>query len=238
MHDLFTFANILSLIIGLISGALIFTFIYLNKVKGTINNIITKGNKKIKHSPELKRTIKYYKSVLKKKKILGIIPLKNKRDIKTLNEEILKIETNSPQKLTDLVFYLVKENARLAHPTSNMPLLEVTIENAYFNVMDIIIKVNRILDIKYISYLKKLKAKEVIYLYNLYRKTKDLLEKKVISIPVIIFKLIMVIVNIFGIAYWVKRASRALMISSTGDLIITSLLEIVDLETKSIYKPK
>lgn len=241
MPEIFTFGNIITLILGVLSGILIAVFIYLSKIKKSINQIIKNNNddSELEIDDSLNNVINYYNKGIKKKYILGIIPLKNKHDTSELNQKYLNFESNEVLKITDLLKYLFLEAAKKSYPNSNNPLLELSINEIYTKTLDILNKLNEIINIKSISYIKTMKIKEIIYLYNIYKLYKGLIQKKGISISIMFIKVGLLFINIFGIAYWIKRTSRALAISSIGDLIITSVFEFTYIEALDIYnKPK
>ena len=237
MPEIFTLGNIITFILGILSGILIAVFIYLSKLKKNINAIITNNNELSidNNDTTLDNTIKYYNRALKKKKLLGIFPLKNNQDTSKLNQEYLNFESNECLKITDLIKHLFVSAAKKKYPNSDRPILELSINEIHDNAKNTLNKLNGIIKIKSISYIRNLKVKEIIYIYNIYKISKGILNKKGISISIMLFKSVMVLINIFGFAYWIKRASRAFAISSIGDLVITSIFEFTYLEALSIY---
>ena len=226
--------------IGLIWGALIFIKRKKNFVLKHINQGFTNidNEEKKKVDKLINNVYSYHVSSRKTnvKLLFGIINIKRKVDYEKLAESKLGLVNKSePLNLTSELLLLIEEVARIYYPDSENPIYELTIEELFLLVREVIeLFSNVIYDIG-IPNLDKLKVstiKDLIIIGGKFKKVYNLKGVKItIGLINALFKLQSVVTPI----YWIKKGTNDLSINSLSQFVIKCMFEIVAKETANIY---
>ena len=226
--------------IGLIWGALIFIKRKKNFVLKHINQGFTNidNEEKMKVDKLINNVYLYHVSSRKTnvKLLFGIVNIKRKIDYEKLAESKLGlVNISEPLNLTSELLLLIEEVARIYYPDSENPIYELTIEELFLLVREVIeLFSNVIYDIG-IPNLDKLKVSTIKDLIIIGGKFKKVYNLKGVKITVGLINALFKLQSVVTPIYWIKKGTNDLSINSLSQFVIKCMFEIVAKETANIY---
>ena len=226
--------------IGLIWGALIFIKRKKSFVLKHINQGITNiNNEEEKQVDKIINNVYSYHVTARKtnvKLLFGIINLKKKIDYKQLAKT--KLGMNDKHELVSLsneLLYLIEEVAKIYYPNSENPIYELTIEELFLLLKEIIDLLSNVVYDIGIPNLEKLKVSTIKDLVIIGGKFRRVYSLKGVRITVGLINAMFKLQSIVTPIYWIKKGTNELSINSLSQFIIKCMFEIVGKETAHIY---
>lgn len=244
-------SNILTLLVGILLGVVFGASIIFYKKAKNFNKAIDQRliyNKSEVTEDYSKALTKYHIKARKNQVKLfgGAITLKKKVDYDLLLNE-LKEEFNITHINVDffdkpyLSLYeelnlLVLSIAKYYYPNSNKPLFELTCNELFqmfrliIDLVEDFIKSIGIKDLEYIS------IKEYKTLVTLGLKIKSTYDIKAVKTSIRVLNVIIRLQGLINPIYWINKGSKAVMITSFNQFIISYIFDIVAKTVSSVYE--
>ena len=240
----FTLTDVLLLgfgiFIGLIWGALIFIKRKKNFVLKHINQGLKDADKeeKKKVNKLVTNVYSYHVSARKTnvKLLFGIINIKRKVDYEKLALDKLGINGNKELiTLPNELLLLIEEVARIYYPNSENPIYELTIEELFLLIREIISLFSNVIYDIGIPNLEKLKVLTIKDLIVIGGKFKKVYNLKGVRITVGLINALFKLQSVVTPIYWIKKGTNELSIGSLSQFVTKCMFEIVAKETANVY---
>ena len=239
----FTLTDILLLVfgifIGLIWGALIFIKRKKNIVLKHIKNNQTTDLEQTKQVKEIINNVYSYHVTARRtnvKLLFGIINLKKKVNYTSLAMKKLELENqNELVNIQRELLLLVEKIAKVYCPNSENPLYELTIEELFLLIREIIRLFSNVIYDLGIPNLEKLKVSTVKDLIIFGGKFKKVYNLKGVRITIGLINALFKLQSVVTPIYWIKKGTNELSIGSLSQLMIKCMFEIVGKETAYVY---
>ena len=239
----FTLTDILLLVfgifIGLIWGALIFIKRKKNIVLKHIKNNQTTDLEQTKQVKEIINNVYSYHVTARRtnvKLLFGIINLKKKVNYTSLAMKKLELENqNELVNIQRELLLLVEKIAKVYYPNSENPLYELTIEELFLLIREIIRLFSNVLYDLGIPNLEKLKVSTVKDLIIFGGKFKKVYNLKGVRITIGLINALFKLQSVVTPIYWIKKGTNELSIGSLSQFMIKCMFEIVGKETAYVY---
>ena len=239
----FTLTDILLLVfgifIGLIWGALIFIKRKKNIVLKHIKNNQTTDLEQTKQVKEIINNVYSYHVTARRtnvKLLFGIINLKKKVNYTSLAMKKLELENqNELVNIQRELLLLVEKIAKVYYPNSENPLYELTIEELFLLIREIIRLFSNVIYDLGIPNLEKLKVSTVKDLIIFGGKFKKVYNLKGVRITIGLINALFKLQSVVTPIYWIKKGTNELSIGSLSQFMIKCMFEIVGKETAYVY---
>ena len=240
----FTFTDIILLCFGVFIGIVWGAFIFIKRKKAFVLKHINNGfinidkKQKILINKKINNVYHYHLAARRTnvKLLFGIINIKKKVDYKSLAEKNLGIsDSDSLIFFSKELMWLVEEVARIYYPDSKNPLFELTIEELFLLIREIINLLSNVVYDIGIPNLEKLKVSTIKDLILFSGKVMKVYNLRSVRITVGFINAAFKIQSVVTPIYWIKKGTNDLSITSLSQFIIKCMFEIVGKETANIY---
>ncbi len=226
--------------IGLIWGALIFIKRKKNLVLKHINQGLASTIKEEKKQVDkiINNVYSYHITSRRTnvKLLFGIINIKKKIDYQKLALTKLELDNQIEQlSLTKELYLLIERIAKIYYPNSEYPICELTIEELFLLIREIIRLISNVVYDIGIPNLEKLKVSTIKDLMIIGGKVKKVYSLKGVRITVGLVNALFKLQSIVTPIYWIKKGTNELSIGSLSQFLIKCMFEIVGKETAYIY---
>ncbi len=240
----FTFTDILLLcfgiFIGIVWGAFIFIKRKRNFVLKHINqgfNYITEEDKK-EINKKINNVYNYHLAARRTnvKLLFGIVNIKKKVNYQTLAETKLGISNSSKLiPFTNELMWLINDVAKMYYPDSKNPIFELTIEELFLLIREIITLLSNIVYDIGIPNLEKLKVSTIKDLVLFGGKVMKVYNLKGVRITIGFINAAFRLQSVVTPIYWIKKGTNDLSITSLSQFLVKCIFEVVGKETANIY---
>ena len=240
----FTFTDILLLCFGVFIGVVWGAFIFIKRKRNFVLKHINQGFTNIdkEQQKEINKKINdvynYHLAARRTnvKLLFGIINIKKKVDYCGLAEKRLGVkDCDSLFTLTDELIWLVEEVAKIYYPDSKKPIFELTIEELFILVREIIYLLSNVIYDIGIPNLEKLKVSTIKDLVLIGGKVMKVYNLRSVRITIGFVNAAFKLQSIVTPIYWIKKGTNDLSITSLSQFLIKCMFEIVGKETANIY---
>lgn len=240
----FTFTDIILLCFGVFIGIVWGAFIFIKRKRSFVLKHINKGFSNINNeerkliNDKINDVYSYHLAARRTnvKLLFGIINMKRKVDYKMLAENNLGIsDRDSLISLVDELMWLVEEVASIYYPDSKNPLFELTIEELFLLIREIISLLSNVVYDIGIPNLEKLKVSTIKDLVLFGGKVMKVYNLRSVRITIGFINAAFKIQSVVTPIYWIKKGTNDLSITSLSQFIIKCMFEIVGKETANIY---
>lgn len=240
----FTFTDILLLCFGVFIGIVWGAFIFVKRKRNFVLKHINQGFKNIDNDQqkEINKKINdvynYHLSARRTnvKLLFGIVNIKKKIDYSELAEKRLGIiNHDSLIGLTDELLWLIEEVAKIYYPDSKNPIFELTIEELFLLIREIITLLSNVVYDIGIPNLEKLKVSTIKDLVLIGGKVMKVYNLRSVRITVGFINAAFKLQSVITPIYWIKKGTNDLSITSLSQFLIKCMFEIVGKETANIY---
>ncbi len=229
----FTFATVFALLIGIYFGIFITFLIYVNSIFKTINKEISLTKKRInKDSNDL--TIVEEKVHKKIKEAQETFKYKTKHS-KIKGMDLLFPYSNGKINKNTITYNLINSIAIEFNPKSTNPLSEITIEEAIDFIKSITLKIEQLLSLPSVHFLKKLKINTIINIINVVEYIEKNKIIKIYNSSKKYINFLLFILKILNPVTWIKKLAIQPVIKLLSGKIISSLIEFIGLEAFELY---
>lgn len=229
----FTFATVFALLIGIYFGIFITFLIYVNSIFKTINKEISLTKKRInKDSNNL--TIVEEKVQKKIKEAQETFKYKTKHS-KIKGMDLLFPYSNGKINKNTITYNLVNSIAIEFNPKSTNPLSEITIEESLDFIKSITLKIEQLLSLPSVHFLKKLKINTIINIINVVEYIEKNKIIKIYNSNKKYINFLLFILKILNPVTWIKKLAIQPVIKLLSGKIISSLIEFIGLEAFELY---
>lgn len=226
--------------IGLIWGALIFVKRKRKLILKQINigyNNITK-EEQIEINKKINNIYNYHNDARKTnvKLFFGIIDLKKQIDYNLLAEKRLGI-TNSDEMLTlsEEMLWLINDIASMYYPDSKHPLFELTIDELFLLIREILSLISNVIFDIGIPNLEKLKMSTIKELVLIGGKVKYIYNLKGVRLTVGFINAAFKLQSVVTPIYWIKKGTNVVSVNSLSQFLTKCMFEVVGKVTANIY---
>lgn len=240
----FTLTDILLLCFGIFIGVVWGAFIFVKRKRDFVLKHINKGFKNIdkEEQKEVNKKINnvylYHLEARRTnvKLLFGIINIKKKVDYENLAEKRLGISgSDSLIGLTHELIWLIEEVARIYYPDSKNPIYELTIEELFLLIREIITLLSNIVYDIGIPNLEKLKVSTIKDLVLIGGKVKKVYNLRGVRLTIGFINAAMKLQSVVTPIYWIKKGTNDLSITSLSQFLIKCIFEVVGKETANVY---
>lgn len=241
----FGLKEIFILLFGIFIGIVLGTFYFIKRKRKLILSHINKQyqfvpneEKEIIESKINKIYSYHQKSRKTKIKLLfGLITIKKKVNQKELLLEKLNFDKddNLPLSITNEIWWLINEVAKIYYPNSDKPIFELSIDEILLLTREICSLLYNILNDLGIPNLEKIKINQLNDLIKVTGKVSKIYNIRGIKFTVKVFNAAIKIQSVITPIYWIKKGTNVLTISSLSQFIIKSMFELIAKETANIY---
>lgn len=239
----FTLTDCLLLLFGIFIGLIWGSLIFIKRKKNIVIKHIKKdSNGSLEQNKEVNKIINnvysYHVTARRTnvKLLFGIVNLKKKVDYNALALKKLELENkNDLVTLPNELLLLVEKVAKVYYPNSETPLYELTIEEIFLLIREIIRLLSNIIYDIGIPNLDKLKVSTVKDLIIFGGKFKKVYSLKGVRITVGLINAIFKLQSVVTPIYWIKKGTNELSISSLSQFMIKCMFEVVGKETAYVY---
>lgn len=240
----FSLSKIIGLVFGIVVGLVIGAYIFISSKKKKIISANDEKYHEIDHENILKtdfliNNVSIYHSKARKTKrklFFGLINIKRKVDYTSLAEKYLNIkDCEKLYTFPEELYWLVYNTAKLYYPDSSYPLFELTIDEVFVLVREIISLVSRSINSLEIANIENLKVSQIISVVSLGNKVKKYASIKAIRISINVINFIVRLQAFITPVYWIKRGTSFAAIDNIGQYFYKSLFEIIGKETSLLY---
>ena len=228
--------TIISLIVGLFIGFSIGLGIIIKEKRKNILNKHQCINNKKNHN--LKDIYKYHLKTKKKyhKLFFGIIKIKAKNNPKKYAKKYLKNENINLLSIPSEIKWLINANAKSNNPNSKYPLLELSIEDIFNGLYEVLSLFKDVIDELGIFYLYKLKISNIIDISNFGLKISKVLKEKDVKLVLQSINIILRLSCLINPIRLIKRSISSTFNADILSILEYSMFEIIDVESKIIYQ--
>ena len=243
----FTLTDILLLCFGVFIGAVWGAFIFVRRKRDFVLKHINKGFKTLskEEQKDINKKINniylYHLDARRTnvKLLFGIVNIKKKIDYKSLAEKRLGINDNKELiSLTSELMWLIEEVARIYYPESKNPIYELTIEELFLLLREIITLLSNIVYDIGIPNLEKLKVSTIKDLVLIGGKVKKVYNLRSVRLTVGFINAAIKLQSVVTPIYWIKKGTNDLSITSLSQFLIKCIFEVVGKETANVYSKK
>lgn len=240
----FTFTDIVLLCFGVFIGIVWGAFIFIKRKRNFVLKHINQGFLNIDKEQQknvnkkINSVYNYHISARRTnvKLLFGIINIKKKVNYKGLAESNLGIkDKDSLITFTDELLWIVEEVAKIYYPDSKNPIFELTIEEAFLLVREIIYLLSNVIYDIGIPNLEKLKVSTIKDLFLFGGKVMRVYNLRSVRITVGFINAAFRLQSVVTPIYWIKKGTNDLSITSLSQFLIKCMFEIVGKETANIY---
>ena len=134
--------------------------------------------------------------------------------------------------------WLIEEVARIYYPESKNPIYELTIEELFLLLREIIALLSNIVYDIGIPNLEKLKVSTIKDLVLIGGKVKKVYNLKSVRLTVGFINAAIKLQSVITPIYWIKKGTNDLSITSLSQFLIKCVFEVVGKETANVYSKK
>lgn len=231
----FTFATVFALLIGIYFGIFITFLIYVNSIFKTINKEISSTKKKINDDKNSNKLIIIEEKVQKRiKEAQETFKYKTKHN-KIKGMDLLFPYSNGKINKNTITYNLVNSIAIEFNPKSTNPLSEITIEETLDFIKSITFKIEQLLSLPSVHFLKKLKINTIINIINVVEYIEKNKIFKIYNSNKKYINILLFILKILNPVTWIKKLAIQPVIKLLSGKIISSLIEFIGLEAFELY---
>lgn len=210
---LFTLSNIVSILLGCLTGFSIFITILFKK--------------------------KYSKILSPTKKLISTLESENsiliQEIIKKHYMSYLKSKKDEKKDILEITKDMANDISRIFNPDSEKPLLELSIKDLLTFFDHYVNKLETTIYSLGIDGIEDLKINTIVNIVILSKKVYNISSAKLVKILIKCFNFIFMIKNIIYIPYWIKKGTSRTINKSFTNLLIYSYFEFVGTELTYIY---
>ncbi len=173
----------------------------------------------------------------KTKLLFGIINIKRKVKYEELANTYLKLEEplKDAMSLSKEIWWLVNEIAKIYYPNSKYPLYELSIDEIFLLLREIVSLLYQIISDLGIPNLNKIKISNLNDLIKTTSKIKKIYNLKGVRITIGCFNAAIKIQSIVTPIYWIKTGTNTIAVNSLSQFMIKLMFELIAKETAQIY---
>ena len=134
--------------------------------------------------------------------------------------------------------WLIEEVARIYYPESKNPIYELTIEELFLLLREIITLLSNIVYDIGIPNLEKLKVSTIKDLVLIGGKVKKVYNLRSVRLTVGFINAAIKLQSVVTPIYWIKKGTNDLSITSLSQFLIKCIFEVVGKETANVYSKK
>ena len=134
--------------------------------------------------------------------------------------------------------WLIEEVARIYYPESKNPIYELTIEELFLLLREIITLLSNIVYDIGIPNLEKLKVSTIKDLVLIGGKVKKVYNLRSVGLTVGFINAAIKLQSVVTPIYWIKKGTNDLSITSLSQFLIKCIFEVVGKETANVYSKK
>ena len=196
-----------------------------NEEKCEINNLI--NNIYSYHNEARKTNVRLF---------FGIIDIKKQIDYdKLATSKLGKKDCNKMLSLTEEMLWLVNEVASIYYPESKHPLFELTIDELFLLIREILSLVSNIIFEIGIPNLEKLKMSTVKDLILLGGKVRKVYNLRGVRLTIGFINAAIKLQSVVTPIYWVKKGTNVVSVNSLSQFLVKCMFEVVGKVTANIY---
>lgn len=173
----------------------------------------------------------------KTKILFGIISLKRKVKYEELSTTYLKLKEplSGPMSISKELWWLINEIAKIYYPNSKYPLYELSIDEIFLLLREIVSLIYQIISDLGIPNLNKIKISTLNELVKTTGKIKRIYSLRGIQITIGCFNAAIKIQSVLTPIYWIKTGTNLIAVNSLSQFVIKLMFELVAKETAQIY---
>lgn len=171
------------------------------------------------------------------KLLFGLVKINRKVDYDALAKKYLKLNepTSKAMSIPKELWWLVNDTAKIYYPESKYPLYELSIDEIFLLLREIVNLTEQIINDLGIPNLNKIKISMLNDLVKTTGKIKRIYNLKGIQITIGCFNAAIKLQSILTPIYWIKTGTNMIAVNSLSQFMAKLMFELVAKETAQIY---